>query len=253
MSPLSDLPAELLQTVREISSLLISEETLTTALDRVASLSAEIVPGAEAVGVTLIKDEKIQKRTYTAETAAYSDPRVLPIDQAQFTSNEGPCLQAIKDNQIFTIDDLATEERWPLFKEGAFEAGLRSSLSLPLAVGNRSIGALNMYAFSAHSFNDNDVEFAKVFASQAAVSLANVQSYQGAVELSANLSEAMKSRAVIEQAKGMIMLQRRCSPDDAFQTLVAASQARNKKLRDIAQEVVEAATTADSDGTLSGP
>src|SRR5687768_1429064 len=97
---LTDVPAELLDSVRELSSLLVSEETLSTALDRVAKLSAEVVPGAEAVGITLVKGEQDQNRSDAAETAAYSDPRVLPIDQAQYRSNEGPCLQAIEDNEI---------------------------------------------------------------------------------------------------------------------------------------------------------
>ena len=219
-----------------------------TALDRVAKLSIEAIPGAEAVGITLVADEDIQRRTYRAETAAYSDERVMPLDQAQYDTNEGPCLQAIEDNDMYSITDLAQEERWPNFKERAFDKGLRSSLSIPLAVGERAMGALNIYAFTERAFNDEDLDLATTFASQAAVSLANVQVYESAVQLSENLNEAMKSRAVIEQAKGMIMMQRHCTADDAFQTLVAASQSRNKKLRDIAQEVVEAASSGESDG-----
>jgi len=241
-----------MQSVRELSSLLVSEETVQTALDRVTKLSIETIPGAEAVGVTLVKDEEIRRRTYGAETAAYSDERVIPIDEAQYETNEGPCLQAIEDNETYTITDLAQEERWPNFREKAFERGLRSSMSIPLAVGGRAIGALNMYAFTERAFQDADLELAKTFGAQAAISLANVQMYESAVTLSENLNEAMKSRAVIEQAKGMIMMQRRCGADEAFQTLVAASQSRNKKLRDIAQEIVDAASNGESDGLVQG-
>ena len=241
-----------MESVRELSSLLLSEETLTTALDRVTTLSIEAIPGAEAVGITLVKNEKIKNHSYTVETAAYSDERVMPIDLAQYETREGPCLQAIEENDVFTIENLSEDDRWPYFKEKALREGLASSLSIPLTVGGRATGALNIYAFTERAFRDEDLELAKTFASQAAISLANVQVYESAVQLSENLTEAMKSRAVIEQAKGMIMMQRRCSADDAFQTLVAASQARNKKLRDIAQEVVDAASHGDGAGPLAG-
>lgn len=245
---MSEIPAELLDSVRELSSLLISEETLKTALDRVTKLSKEAIPGTEAVGITLVRGGESRDVANAAETAAYSDERVVPIDEAQYETKQGPCLQAIQDNETFTIDDLEQEQRWPLFREKAFEKGLRSSMSIPLAVGDRTIGALNMYAFTERAFQNTDLGLAKTFAAQAAISLANVQVYESAVQLSEHLSEAMKTRAVIEQAKGMIMLERHCSADEAFETLVAASQSRNKKLRDIAQEVVEAASTADGDG-----
>lgn len=243
---MSEIPAELLDSVRELSSLLVSEETLQTALGRVTKLSIEAIPGAEAVGITLVKDEP--HGTSRAQTAAYSDERVVPIDEAQYEMDEGPCLQAIEDNETYTIADLAQERRWPLFRDKAFDRGLRSSMSIPLAIGGRAIGALNMYAFTEGAFQDADLDLAKTFAAQAAISIANVQVYENAVQLSENLNEAMRSRAVIEQAKGMIMMERHCSADEAFETLVAASQSRNKKLRDIAQEVVEAASTADGDG-----
>lgn len=208
----------------------------------------EAIPGAEAVGITLVNDDEASDRSDGAETAAYSDERVVMIDEAQYETNEGPCLQAIEDNEAFTIADLKQEQRWPSFRDKAFDRGLRSSMSIPLAVGGRAIGALNMYAFTERAFKDADLDLAKTFAAQAAISLANVRIYESAVQLSENLNEAMKSRAVIEQAKGMIMMQRHCDADEAFQTLVAASQSRNKKLRDIALEVVEAASTANGEG-----
>ena len=238
-----------MESVRELSSLLVSEETLRTALDRVTKLSIDAIPGAEAVGITLMEDEK---HTSTAVTAAYSDERAKPLDEAQYETDEGPCLQAIKDNAVYTIVDLANDDRWPNFRSKALDIGLHSSMSIPLSVGGRTIGALNIYAFTEDAFRPDDLELAEAFASQAAISLTNVQVYENAVQLAENLNEAMKSRATIEQAKGMIMMQRRCSADEAFQTLVAASQARNKKLRDIALEVVDAASSGDGEGPISG-
>jgi GAF domain-containing protein len=237
----AQLPDELFDGIRELSSIVISDETLPTALDRVVNLTNRVLPGADAVGITMIKGERISKREYEVETAAYSGDRVIPIDEAQYAAGEGPCLQAIKDSKAFAIDDLEKDDRWPDFRKGALAEGLRSSLSLPLLVGGRALGALNIYSFEKSSFDEQDVELGRTFAAQAAVALANVQVYEGAKALADNLTKAMESRAVIEQAKGMIMMQRGCSEDEAFQTLVAASQARNQKLRDIAQELVQQA------------
>ncbi len=238
MAQLSD---ELFDGIRELSSIVLTEETLPTALDRVVQLAVGVIPGAEAVGITLIKHEKLSQRVFEVETAAYSEPKVIEIDRTQYDTGEGPCLQAIIDSDTYLIKALAEDDRWPRFKAQALRAGLRSSLSLPLMVGGRAVGCLNIYAFSEDSFHEEDVELGRTFASQAAVALANVQVYQGARELADNLNIAMQSRAVIEQAKGMIMMQRGCTADEAFQTLVAASQARNQKLREVAQELVDQA------------
>lgn len=230
--------SKLVMGIQELSTLVISEETLPTALDRVVKLATSLIPGANAVAITMIKDEVIKARDYDVETAAFSEKKALDIDKIQYEADEGPCLEAIRQGDVFLVENLELDERWPGFKAGALAAGLQSSLSLPLVVGGGTVGALNIYSFEKGSFDEQDLQLGRTFAAQAAVALANVQVYQGAKALAENLTEAMRSRAVIEQAKGMIMMQRGCNDEEAFQTLVAASQARNQKLRDIAHELV---------------
>jgi GAF domain-containing protein len=111
-------------------------------------------------------------------------------------------------------------------------------LSFPLAIDDRPLGAMNLYARTERAFADTDLETGALFASQAAIVLGNAQVYWDARDLSARLGEAMKSRAIIEQAKGMLMAAQHCDEDHAFDLLVRASQRENLKLRDIAARIV---------------
>src|SRR5206468_2549066 len=99
------------------------------------------------------------------------------------------------------------DDRWPEFCATASEHGVRSTLSLPLAVGNEPTGALNLYALTPAAFDEAATVSAQRFAMHAAILLANAQVFWDAKSLSEDLSEAMKSRATIEQAKGIIMAQ----------------------------------------------
>ena len=116
-------------------------------------------------------------------------------------------------------------------------------MSIPLLARHEGVGALNFYSRASAGFSDDDVEVGLQFAAHAAIVLANAQAYWDAHQLSEDLLQAMKSRAAIEQAKGILMGAQRCNADDAFQILVRASQRENRKLREIADEIV--AKTAD--------
>ena len=125
---------------------------------------------------------------------------------------------------------------------------MRSTLSLPLLVGEGSVGALNFYSTKEDGFSDEDRRNSATFALQAAVVLANAQAYWDARTLNEHLAEAMRSRATIEQAKGILMAQSNVGPDAAFELLRSASQRENRKLRDIAQELVDRHSGTTSPG-----
>ncbi|MBW3614913.1 MAG: GAF and ANTAR domain-containing protein [Actinobacteria bacterium] len=105
-------------------------------------------------------------------------------------------------------------------------------------MNHEGIGALNLYSRTESGFTDADVEVGEAFATQAAIVLANAQAYWDAYQLGVDLRTAMQSRAVIEQAKGILMATQRCTADEAFQILVRASQRENRKLREMAEELV---------------
>ena len=114
---------------------------------------------------------------------------------------------------------------------------------LPLVVDQRAIGALNLYSRQEGGFDEDDRETAELFASQAAIVLANSQAFWDARALNIGLGEAMKNRAVIEQAKGILMARQQCGEEEAFDLLVRASQRENIKLRTVAQRIVDNAST----------
>ncbi len=124
--------------------------------------------------------------------------------------------------------------------------GCHSSLSIGLPVQEQVAGALNVYAAKPHAFDDDAIGVAETFAGYAAVALSNAHLYDTTARLAQHLQRAMESRAVIEQAKGVIMAGRRCGPDEAFRILVKLSQDSNRKLRDVAAALVARAGNTSS-------
>jgi GAF domain-containing protein len=210
----------------------VNSEELDATLSRVVNLAVQELPGCDMAGITLIRDGQ-------PVTAAFTNAEAPEIDVAQYTTGVGPCLDAFREGEIFRIDDTKTETRWPSFTEVAAQHGILSTLSLPLAVNRDPVGALNLYSRTAHAFLEDDTPL--LFASHAAVVLANAQAYWAAHTLTAQLETALTSRAVIEQAKGILIARHRITPDEAFNRLAADSQRTNVKLRDVARGVVDTA------------
>jgi GAF domain-containing protein len=205
------------------------DEALDETLQRVSDLALAEVEDCDIAGITLLRDGN-------PATAVYTDPRTPHIDAAQYETG-GPCLDAFHHSLVYRIEDTETDPRWPAFGAGAAAAGIRSTLSLPLVVGETALGALNLYSRRRAGFTDD--ASAMVFAAQAAVVLANSQAYWAAHHLAAQLELALTSRAVIEQAKGIMMARHRCGAEEAFELLRRASNETNRKLRDVAADLID--------------
>jgi GAF domain-containing protein len=182
--------------------------------------------------VTLIAHDKATTATYTGRLA-------LDLDESQYGRGYGPCLEAAVGEEIREITDARTETRWPGYTRVSVERGSLSSLSVPVPVREAVHGALNLYGLEAQAFDDDAKAAARAFASYAAVAVHNMHLYESTRDLAVHLDTAMQTRAVIEQAKGILMSQRRCDATEAFNLLAAASQRSNRKLRDIAQAIVD--------------
>ncbi len=231
-------PDELWRSVADLSGLLLSEEDQETTLRRVADLAVRSIRDCDAVGVTLFRAGK-------ATTRAATGGLVYEIDHYQYDIGEGPCLSAILDQRMTEVEDMDTEGRWPRFCRHAAERGTHSSLSFPLLVRGESLGALNLYAGQPRTFTPADRETGAMFATQAAVALANAQTYAASVALAQGLREALESRAVIDQAMGILIGRNGYSQDLAFETLKVTSQSENRKLRHVAEEIVRTAIAAE--------
>jgi GAF domain-containing protein len=227
--PLAD---ELAAVYARMSGLLLSQETVGTALGLVTSLALETVPGSAGAGVSLL-DER-GRRTSTAAT----DARVERADALQYQLDEGPCLTAWLQRTVVRIDDTAVDARWVRWCQAVQDVGVRSALSVPLVASGSALGAIKVYAGEPDAYDTRSEHLLTLFAEQAAILLSNVQTHERAQQLSDRLKAALDSRDVIGQAKGILMSQDGIDADAAFVLLAAASQRENRKLRDIAQDLV---------------
>ena len=232
--PPQDLPppGDARAAFEELARLSLRDESLDTVLQRVSELAQRSIPGAAEVSVTLIRGKE-------ATTAAFSGRLAAELDETQYHAGRGPCMEAAVVGELVEVPDFHEETRWPELAAAALKRGLRGSLSVPVPVQVQVQGAVNIYSAETHAFDDAGREMARTFASYAAVAIGNVYLYENTRMLAENLQKAMEYRAVIEQAKGIIMSQRRISAAEAFELLSTASQRSNRKLRDIAAAIVE--------------
>jgi GAF domain-containing protein len=220
----------LVEALLGLSHTSVADGNVELLLGRIAELATVQLGGCAMAGVTLMGENG-------PTTAVFTDQAAPDIDAAQYRTGSGPCLDAFRDGTILRIDDTNLDDRWPEFCVAAKQHGVRSTLSLPLRTENEPIGALNLYSRTEGNFADNE-QIATVFVTHAAGILANAQAYWAAHTLSEQLQEALTSRAVIEQAKGVLMGKHRCDADQAFELLKTESQAANRKLRDVAADMV---------------
>lgn len=194
---------------------------------RVARRAVEVVPAADHCGITL------RQRRGRAATVASTDDLVIEVDAAQYALGEGPCLDAAFETASCLVHDLRTDGRWPRWAEVATRHGLRSALAIRLHAGERTLGALNLYAERSGSFDPDTVDTALIFASHAAEALSKAR-------LVTDLEAALESRHVIGMAQGVLAVRYDVSYESAFTVLQRFSNDNNIKLREVARMVLEA-------------
>lgn len=229
-TPLPRPAAELLERLGRLSLRELSMEGL---LQPVADLAAAAVPGETEASVTLIVKDHPSTVAATGQVA-------LDLDETQYHWGQGPCLHAARSTELTEIADTRTETRWPRYARRAAEHGNLSSLSVPLLVDadESVLGALNLYAREPQAFDEGTRSAAQAFGPYAAVAAGNMYAYQNARALADNLQVALRSRAVIDQAKGMLMERYKVGPEEAFQLLARSSMHANRKVRDIAEQLL---------------
>lgn len=231
---MSDKPLDPADAFAELGRIRLGETNLDGVLDQVAKLAEQTIPGVDEVSVTLV-------RGADAHTAAFTGQLAMDLDEWQYEHGYGPCLEASRTAGVRSVPDMSVETRWPAWTARARTVGVSSSFSIGLPVEGTVVGALNVYSAKPNAFGQDAVALAQTFAGYAAVALANAHLYDSTLTLAQQMEAAMRSRAVIEQAKGIIMGERRCTADDAFAILMKVSQDSNRKLRDVATALVERA------------
>jgi len=237
-------PPTALAALTEIGGVLESMEQLSDYLDGVVHVVRRHVSGCDEVGVTILSAGRPQ-------TVAYTTVQTLQIDAVQYALDDGPCLDAARNRRENRVGDLVADARWPRFAAQCREDGMRSLLALPLRSGKECVGAMNLYGWAPYGFDAFDASLVRVAASRCADAVVAVSALDGAQRLAAQLEQALASRAIIEQAKGVIMALRGVPEHEAFELLRTMSQRRNIKVRELAEQVVTGVVTREEPGRAS--
>jgi transcriptional regulator with GAF, ATPase, and Fis domain len=218
--------------LRELAGIVLGDSSFDAILDRAVVIAKRSIDGADSVSVTVQRTDGPTTMASTGELAAM-------LDERQYELGHGPCLEAAADGHPVVVSDFSTEQRWPGYAPQVVAAGVRSSLSVPLTVDGQSIGAFNAYARAARTFDDDRLrQAAQEIAAYAGIVLNNADRFFLAADRVDQMMAVVQSRAVIEQAKGILMASRRCSAEEAFEILVRISQHSHRKLRDVASALV---------------
>jgi GAF domain-containing protein len=214
------------ETFGEVARALAAHSDVESILDRIVHLAVEHLDACEFAGIT-----KIEKRSITSPASTGDVPK--RVDEIQAETDEGPCLDAIKQQEVFETGDLGAEERWPNFAVKANDdTGISSILSVRLFIEEDTLGALNLYSRKKDAFDDSDAALGAVFAAHAAAALQSSRREQG-------LEAKAQSRDLIGRAKGILMARSNITDDEAFTMLRQASQRMNIKVRDVADRIAE--------------
>jgi GAF domain-containing protein len=226
-------PANAAEALARLGRLSLRELSMESLLQTVADLAKTVMPGNPEASVTLLVKDR-------PSTVASTGQLAVDLDETQYDRGHGPCLHAARTGELTEIADTRTEDRWADYSRRAAEAGNFSSLSIPLAIDEdeQVSGALNLYAREPDAFDESSRSAARAFGPYAAVAAANMHAYQSARGMANNLQAALESRAVIDQAKGILIERHKLTPDQAFQLLAQVSMKGNRKLRDVADHLV---------------
>lgn len=223
----------------QLGALLATSEDLQGALHRVAVLAERSVPRCSGAGV-MVGDPG------GARTVAATSDGVWAVGTYQYGEGEGPGVEALRYAEPRRIDDVNEEDRWRGFCAEAGSHGLLSALALPLRMAGSTAGALTFYGERTGVFDGISHDLAVVFASRSALALSNADLYYSSQRMVKNLHAALKSRAVIEQAKGMLMAREHCDAEAAFEILRNVSQNSHERVASVAARLVQTLSEPDA-------
>lgn len=221
-----------------------SETTPVQTWQRIVDLAVDKLDGCEMAAISLVHSFK------RIDTPVYTDPLALRVDEIQYETGQGPCVDSIRDHEVVETSDLLADDRWPQFGRRASEAtGIRSMVGFRLFVREDTLGALNLYSTRAAAFDDDARQIGALFAAHAALAMANAAEHEHGV----NLESALESSRVIGVAVGILMEQSSVSRAAAFRILSLASQRSNVKLRDLAERIVASVESRVEHGAPVAP
>ncbi|MET3174310.1 UNVERIFIED_ORG: GAF domain-containing protein [Arthrobacter sp. UYCu721] len=205
-------------------------------LDELARVSARNLsdPGDEVLcGITLLRQRM-------AATVASSGAAARAISQTEYRSEQSPGMAASLEQVTVHVPDVHDEARWPEYCEAVLDQGIRSVLAIPFRLDGETKATLLLYSHRTSRFEGRVLKAAEDFVRQTSLALRLAVRFAHYSETAAHLRATLESRTVIDMAVGIIMAQNRCSQQEAFELLKAASSTRNSKLHIVAAAVVDA-------------
>lgn len=218
--------------VADVAQLLEGDEIPDEALHRLTALTAELVPGGTAAAVTIAMASG-------ALTFAASDQRLEELHRIQVDGDGGPVVETLRHNEPRRVDDMTTECRWPGFCRAAADAGFASCLVLPLRTDRQPAGAVALYGHEPNVFRGAAHDIAMLVAAQGGTAVHNAALYGTCRRMVESLHAGLESRAVIEQAKGILHAELGVTPAEAFRLLSRYSQDTNQRVRKISAGLVQ--------------
>lgn len=223
--------AVLVRVLSDFARTLVSNYAIGDVLYDLVERVTEVLDLAGA-GVTLEADGRMTTAT------AFSE-RVARLERVQEEAQTGPCVEAHRTGQPVLVADIGDEaERWGEFVAAARDVGISAVAGIPMQLGPARLGALNLYAAGPRSWSEEDVAVAQVLADMATSYLASASALEQSRRTAEQLEEALRSRVLIEQAKGMLAAERNVSVDRAFELLRDHARNHNASLRSVADAVV---------------
>ena len=209
------------------------EDSTQSTLERAVTAATELIDSCDLAGISLVTRDGI-------ETPAASHETLRRIDELQFELEEGPCRDALRQDEVVSTSDLTSDPRWPRWGPRiAEETGAHSALSFRLFVDGEDLGALNLYAYEKDAFDREDLLEGLVVAAHASIALANTLEQD-------HLRRALDTRRTIGEATGILRERFRLSSDQAFGVLQRVSSQQNIKLFKVAQTLTETGELPES-------
>lgn len=220
----------------EIARYLYEADNFEDVLTRIVEATASTVSGCDMASIALREGGE------SFRTLASTHYAAAAADEAQFAAREGPSLDAVDQDIVHTPS--LPDPRWPTLASRPADSGVEAIVSYRLAVESQLAedsfaGSLNAYAGESQAFSDEAREIGLILAAHASVGMKAVREREALEQFGRQLHEALSSRDVIGQAKGILMERLRITPEDAFDTLRRASQRLNLKLREVAEKLAE--------------
>lgn len=215
---------DLARQLSDLARTLQMESDVQGTLEAMVHAALELIPGVVEASIS------VARRHRGIESRAASGELPRQVDRLQEDTGEGPCMDAAYEERIVHVPDFRYEDRWPRFAPAALEAGATSMLAFQLYTDGDVLGALNVYGADFGAFTEESEDIGLLVAAHAAVAFADAQQVS-------HLHEALATRDLIGQAKGVLMERFKITPQQAFVILTTASSQTNTKLRDVAGQL----------------